>query len=484
MLTVNMLDAKTRLSRLVEAVESGAESEIIIARNGKPAAKLVPVGAKQAGRFGIAKESTLPSPGKTSTPPTTKSPSSSRATTFLKLLLDTHVAVWAFAYSDKLTDDMRELLTDTDNEIVVSVVTIWEIAVKRALGKRGGALPFSAAEVVGHVRASGYAILDVTAIHAIALSRFLSCMATRSIGCSSRRRSRNPSGSSPMTLKSLPIATLQSCFEGKRHSLKFPHTIRSRGPPKSRPARPEIGKALHGFDPHDVFGHLVAELPLDPQAQRRAMRDRQRLVVHVVGEDRLRMEGVLQVDALVIAAGAVERLLERIGAGEDDVARVRLRARRRAAPQRHALPLADAAPTLDAIVPGDLGARRHRPQFGEREGERPLDQAVDRKPPVVEPSPPSPDRPARRHCAAVGTEVRREVGFGVLLAPGRRSRGAGAARASQRLGARRTPEPGSAESGRSRRAAARRRRAPRREETAAAVRSSLMGFLRDRPRYP
>ena len=43
---VNMLEAKTHLSRLVEAVESGAEKEIIIARNGKPAAKLVPVDAK------------------------------------------------------------------------------------------------------------------------------------------------------------------------------------------------------------------------------------------------------------------------------------------------------------------------------------------------------------------------------------------------------------------------------------------------------
>ena len=41
MTTVNMLDAKTRLSRLVEAVESGAETEIIIARNGKPAAVIV-----------------------------------------------------------------------------------------------------------------------------------------------------------------------------------------------------------------------------------------------------------------------------------------------------------------------------------------------------------------------------------------------------------------------------------------------------------
>ena len=46
MQTVNMLEAKTKLSRLVEAVESGAESEIIIARNGKPAARLVPLAAK------------------------------------------------------------------------------------------------------------------------------------------------------------------------------------------------------------------------------------------------------------------------------------------------------------------------------------------------------------------------------------------------------------------------------------------------------
>lgn len=48
--TVNMLDAKTSLSRLVEAVESGAEAEIIIARNGKPAAKLVPIDTAKKGK--------------------------------------------------------------------------------------------------------------------------------------------------------------------------------------------------------------------------------------------------------------------------------------------------------------------------------------------------------------------------------------------------------------------------------------------------
>lgn len=43
MSTVNMHEAKTNLSRLVDAIESGSEREIIIARNGRPAVKLVPV---------------------------------------------------------------------------------------------------------------------------------------------------------------------------------------------------------------------------------------------------------------------------------------------------------------------------------------------------------------------------------------------------------------------------------------------------------
>jgi prevent-host-death family protein len=53
---INMLDAKSNLSRLVEAVESGAEAEIVIARNGRPAARLVPIEpAKKGQRIGAAK---------------------------------------------------------------------------------------------------------------------------------------------------------------------------------------------------------------------------------------------------------------------------------------------------------------------------------------------------------------------------------------------------------------------------------------------
>ena len=61
---VNILEAKAKLSRLVATVESGAETEIVIARNGRPAARLVPIAATPAGRrIGVAKgKFTLPDP--------------------------------------------------------------------------------------------------------------------------------------------------------------------------------------------------------------------------------------------------------------------------------------------------------------------------------------------------------------------------------------------------------------------------------------
>jgi len=53
---VNMQQAKSSLSQLVDAVERGLEREIVIARNGRPAAKLVPIDAPTGGpRLGVAK---------------------------------------------------------------------------------------------------------------------------------------------------------------------------------------------------------------------------------------------------------------------------------------------------------------------------------------------------------------------------------------------------------------------------------------------
>ncbi len=55
---VNMLDAKTSLSRLVHELEIGDAQEFIIARNGRPAARLVPLlpaRADRSRRIGVAR---------------------------------------------------------------------------------------------------------------------------------------------------------------------------------------------------------------------------------------------------------------------------------------------------------------------------------------------------------------------------------------------------------------------------------------------
>lgn len=56
MTAIEMLHAKTHLSRLVDAIERGAEREIVIVRNGKPIARLVPVADSPVEqRIGVAR---------------------------------------------------------------------------------------------------------------------------------------------------------------------------------------------------------------------------------------------------------------------------------------------------------------------------------------------------------------------------------------------------------------------------------------------
>lgn len=55
MTVVNMHDAKTRLSKLVAAIRSGEEREVVIAVNGTPAARLVPIEPKPKIKWGLLK---------------------------------------------------------------------------------------------------------------------------------------------------------------------------------------------------------------------------------------------------------------------------------------------------------------------------------------------------------------------------------------------------------------------------------------------
>lgn len=53
----------------------------------------------------------------------------------MRLLLDTSTFLWLAADSPKLSDTAREVFERPDNEVFLSSVSAWEIAVKHALGK-------------------------------------------------------------------------------------------------------------------------------------------------------------------------------------------------------------------------------------------------------------------------------------------------------------------------------------------------------------
>lgn len=81
-------------------------------------------------------------------------------------MLDTHIALWAITDSPRLPKQAFELISNPKNTIWVSVATIWEIAIKFALGR--GDMPVSSQDALHYFQQSGYKILAIEAEHVIA----------------------------------------------------------------------------------------------------------------------------------------------------------------------------------------------------------------------------------------------------------------------------------------------------------------------------
>src|ERR1700691_4738526 len=54
----------------------------------------------------------------------------------MRLLLDTHLLLWAAGKPDRLSTVARRLIKDAGNELMFSAASFWEIAIKRGLGRR------------------------------------------------------------------------------------------------------------------------------------------------------------------------------------------------------------------------------------------------------------------------------------------------------------------------------------------------------------
>jgi PIN domain nuclease of toxin-antitoxin system len=90
----------------------------------------------------------------------------------MKLLLDTHVALWAMIDSPKLSAAARDMIADAGNEVFVSAVTIWEIAIKHAFARgRPSDLRLSAGDVLKLCSSAGYGMLAIAPSHAAAIEQ-------------------------------------------------------------------------------------------------------------------------------------------------------------------------------------------------------------------------------------------------------------------------------------------------------------------------
>jgi len=87
----------------------------------------------------------------------------------VKVLIDTHVFIWWTSEPQKLSPRIYSLLTNSDTEIILSLVSIWEMQIKLALGKLN--LEIALPEVVSdEINRNLLKLLPIKLTHIYALS--------------------------------------------------------------------------------------------------------------------------------------------------------------------------------------------------------------------------------------------------------------------------------------------------------------------------
>jgi PIN domain nuclease of toxin-antitoxin system len=87
----------------------------------------------------------------------------------VRLLLDTHLLLWAAASSARLPREARELLEDDSNELYYSAASIWEIAIKSSLRRKDFRIDI--AQLLATLPEMDLLELPVTAVHAAGVTR-------------------------------------------------------------------------------------------------------------------------------------------------------------------------------------------------------------------------------------------------------------------------------------------------------------------------
>jgi PIN domain nuclease of toxin-antitoxin system len=80
----------------------------------------------------------------------------------VSLLLDTHILLWWLSDDPRLPGAVRGAISSPDNEVIVSAAAVWEIAIKKAVGRLEA--PDDLLEVIA---INDFQTLEITALHAL-----------------------------------------------------------------------------------------------------------------------------------------------------------------------------------------------------------------------------------------------------------------------------------------------------------------------------
>jgi PIN domain nuclease of toxin-antitoxin system len=86
----------------------------------------------------------------------------------MRFLLDTHILLWGAIEPERLSSAARSLIENSDNQIVFSSVSLWEIAIKASRGRAD--FQIDAGVLRRGLFDNGYAELAVTGAHAAGLA--------------------------------------------------------------------------------------------------------------------------------------------------------------------------------------------------------------------------------------------------------------------------------------------------------------------------
>jgi PIN domain nuclease of toxin-antitoxin system len=87
----------------------------------------------------------------------------------MQILLDTHTFIWYVTNNPKLSSTAQQFINNGNNEVLLSIASIWEMAIKHSIGKLNFELPFDVF-ISQQISINNFNLLNIKINHLVAVA--------------------------------------------------------------------------------------------------------------------------------------------------------------------------------------------------------------------------------------------------------------------------------------------------------------------------